>query len=293
MAKKNTHFKENDMASEKKEIAALLSKYQEEILDAWHRQLIVRSNSLMEIIGLTEAKSFTQGILEHFITLFPLAETENDENKSYREIDDLFSDLSGKMTSQNISPSEIAVFIFSMKEAVFPILQKYIDNKDLSGAIISAGRLIDRFAVNTFEIYLNTREKIISEQQRAFMEISVPVVRVWHRIIMIPLIGMLDSERTQLMMEVMLTALEDTQSKVAILDISGIPVVDTLVARHLITAASAAKLMGAECIITGVRSRIAQTLVQLGVDLGDVVTRTTMSDGLQLALELTGQKIGE
>ncbi|MCP4106767.1 MAG: STAS domain-containing protein [Desulfobacteraceae bacterium] len=121
----------------------------------------------------------------------------------------------------------------------------------------------------------------------------MPVVKVWDRIIMVPLIGMLDSERTQMMMEILLEALENLQAKVAILDISGIPVVDTLVARHLITAASAAKLMGAECIITGVRARIAQTLVQLGIDLGGIVTCTAMADGLQLALEMTDQKIRE
>lgn len=282
------------MAVKKKDIVALLLKHREVTLETWHKQLIIRAKSLVEIIGLTETKVFTQNILAYFINAFPLPETETDEeNDAYGEIDDLLSDLSNRMTSQNITPSETAVFIFSMKEAVFTTLEQHLDDKDLLYAVMTVGQFIDRLAANTFEAYLNTREKFISEQQKAFMEISVPVVKVWHRIIMVPLIGMLDSERTQLMMEVMLTALEDTQSKVAILDISGIPVVDTLVARHLITAASAAKLMGAECIITGVRSRIAQTLVQLGVDLGGVVTCTSMADGLQLALELTGQKIGE
>ncbi|OQX27261.1 MAG: hypothetical protein BWK80_06160 [Desulfobacteraceae bacterium IS3] len=279
---------------EKKEIAALLSKHQEDILDTWHKQLIVRAKSLVEIIGFTETKSFTENIIANFINLFHLPETEwNNRNGYYAKLEALLSDLSSKMTSLNITPSETAAFIFSMKEAVFIILRKHIDDKALSETAITVGQFVDRLAVITFEAYLNTREKIIYDQQKAFMEISVPVVKIWHRIIMVPLIGMLDSERTQLMMEVMLTALEDTQSKVAILDISGIPVVDTLVARHLITAASAARLMGAECIITGVRPRIAQTLVQLGVDLGGIVTRTTMADGLQLALELTGQKIGE
>jgi len=152
--------------------------------------------------------------------------------------------------------------------------------------------LIDRLGVFTFSVYQESREELMREQQRAFMEVSVPVVRIWDRIIMIPLVGMLDSSRTQQMMETMLTALEDYQSKVAIMDISGIPVVDTLVARHLITAASAARLMGAECIITGIRARISQTLVQLGVDLSGFITRTTLADGLQLALKMTDQKIG-
>ncbi len=272
-----------------KDLAALLSKSRDDIFERWNNHLIIRAKSLVEITGVDEMKSMTRNMLDHFISVLPVK--ENEDNQLYKEINSLIEDISRKMTSQNISPAEISVFIFSMKDAIFPVIQNHFADRDLADAIMQVNQFIDHLGINAFEIYLNIREGLISDQQRAFMEISVPVVRVWNKIIMIPLIGMLDSERTQLMMEILLTALEDTQSKVAILDISGIPVVDTLVARHLITAASAARLMGAECIITGVRSRIAQTLVQLGVDLGDFVTRSSMADGLQLALELTGQKI--
>ncbi len=277
------------MAVTGKDLTALLSKDRDDIFERWNNHLIIRAKSLVEITGVDEMRTITRNMLDHFISVLPVKEDE--ESQFYKEISNLITDISSQMTSQNINPAEISVFIFSMKDAIFPVIQKHFADRELADAIMQVNQFIDRLGINAFEIYVNIRERLISDQQRAFMEISVPVVRVWDKIIMIPLIGMLDSERTQLMMESLLTALEGTQSKVAILDISGIPVVDTLVARHLITAASAVRLMGAECIITGVRSRIAQTLVQLGVDLGGFITRSSMADGLQFALELTGQKI--
>ncbi|MDM8514832.1 STAS domain-containing protein [Desulfobacterales bacterium HSG16] len=272
-----------------KEVSLLLSKHREKIFELWNKQLILRARSLVEAVGIDETKQMTLDILGHFINVMP--DQDDQANDSYQKVLKILAAMSRKMTLQNITPSETAIFVFSMKNSIFPVLQDEFDEKKLADAIMAVNQLIDLLGINTFETYLESREEIINEQQQAFKEVSVPVVKVWDRIIMIPLIGMLDSERTQMMMEILLEALENSQSKVAILDISGIPVVDTLVARHLITAASAAQLMGAECIITGVRARIAQTLVQLGVDLGGVVTRTTMADGLQLALELTDQQM--
>lgn len=133
--------------------------------------------------------------------------------------------------------------------------------------------------------------ELLKEQQKAFMEVAVPVVKVWNRILLVPLIGVFDSARAQLVMETLLTEIEETQAKVAILDVSGIPIVDSLVAKHLIRTVSAVKLMGAECIITGIRSRISQTIVQLGVDLSEIITRTALAEGLKVALDLTDQKI--
>src|SRR3972149_3682234 len=132
--------------------------------------------------------------------------------------------------------------------------------------------------------------ELLKEQQKAFMEVSVPVVKVWNRILLVPLIGVFDSQRAELLMEMLLTELENTQAKVAILDVSGIPIVDSLVAKHLIRTVSAAKLMGVECIVTGIRSKISQTIVQLGVDLSGITTRATLEEGLKVALDLTNQK---
>ena len=133
--------------------------------------------------------------------------------------------------------------------------------------------------------------ELLKEQQKAFMEVAVPVVKVWNRVLLVPLIGVFDSARAQLTMETLLTEIENTQAKVAILDVSGIPVVDSLVAKHLIRTVSAVKLMGAECIVTGIRSRISQTIVQLGIDLSGITTRTALAEGLKVALDMTEQKI--
>ncbi len=270
--------------------ARILQDNKETILDQWHQQLILNTKSLVESMGLNVMKQRTEELLDALIDA--LARNDGFDSDSYDNARSLMTDISRQMTLSNLTPSEVTLFVFSLRDVIFPLFQANIDAGQQAAHYRLMNTLIDRLGVFTFTVYQESREELMREQQRAFMEVSVPVVRIWDRIIMIPLVGMLDSSRTQQMMETMLTALEDYQSKVAIMDISGIPVVDTLVARHLITAASAARLMGAECIITGIRARISQTLVQLGVDLSGFITRTTLADGLQLALKMTDQKIG-
>jgi len=141
------------------------------------------------------------------------------------------------------------------------------------------------------DAFVKQRERLIREQQEALLELSTPVIRVWDKVLTIPLIGTLDSERTQLLMETLLQRIVDTQSRVAILDISGIPGIDTLVANHLIRTVAATRLLGAECIVTGVTSKIAQTLVHLGVDLSGITTRPSMSDGIAMAFEILNLKV--
>jgi len=272
------------------ELSSLLSEHKEQIHELWKKQLIIQAKNLVEAIGLNQMDKITVEILEGLINA--LKSTNTYESKEYGLIEQQMSEFSGEMTLRNITPTETAQFIFLIKDAIFPLLQKECSQTNvLAEYILFVNAIVDRLGLYTFETYLDSREALIREQQRAFMDVSVPVVRVWTDILLIPLVGMLDSSRTQQMMESMLSSLEDTQSKVAIIDISGIPIVDSLVARHLITAATAAKLMGAECLITGIRAKISQTLVQLGVDLSGIVTRTTLADGLKLALKLTGQKI--
>jgi rsbT co-antagonist protein RsbR len=270
--------------------ARILQNNKSEVLDQWHQRLILNTNSLVESIGLSVMKQRTEELLDALIDA--LERDDDFEGDSYDNSRNLMTDISRQMTLSNLTPSEVTLFVFSLRDVIFPLFQANINAGQLVTHYYLVNSLIDKLGVFTFTVYQESREELMREQQRAFMEVSVPVVRIWDRIIMIPLVGMLDSSRTQQMMETMLTALEDYQSKVAIMDISGIPVVDTLVARHLITAASAARLMGAECIITGIRARISQTLVQLGVDLSGFITRTTLADGLQLALKMTDQKIG-
>lgn len=273
-----------------KEVSSLLSEHKEKIHDLWKKQLIIQAKNLVEAIGLNQVDKITTDIIEGIIRSLKAPDTYDSED--YIKVEQQMAQFSGEMTLRNITPTETAQFIFLVKDAIFPLIQHECSQTTvLAEYILFINAMVDRLGLYTFQTYLDSREALIREQQRAFMDVSVPVVRVWTDIVLIPLVGMLDSSRTQQMMESMLSSLEETQSKVAIIDISGIPIVDSLVARHLITAATAAKLMGAECLITGIRAKISQTLVQLGVDLSGIVTRTTLADGLKLALKLTEQKI--
>jgi rsbT co-antagonist protein RsbR len=152
-----------------------------------------------------------------------------------------------------------------------------------------ATELLDSFALYSTELWLQTREDVIRRQQEDMLELSTPVVKLWNHIVALPLVGTLDSARTQVVMETLLEAIVETNSKIAIIDITGVPTVDTVVAQHLLKTVTAARLMGAECIISGVRPQIAQTIVHLGINLLDVTTKATLRDALALALEKTGQ----
>jgi rsbT co-antagonist protein RsbR len=270
--------------------ASIVQINKSKILDQWHQQLILNTKSLVESIGLNVMKQRTEELLEALIDA--LGRDDDFKSDSYDNVRNQMTDISRQMTLSNLSSSEAAQFVFSLKNVIFPLFQANVDVKQLAAYYLVMNSLIDNLGLFTVTVYQESREELKREHQRAFMEVSVPVVRIWDRIIMIPLVGMLDSSRAQQMMEIMLTALEDYQSKVVILDISGIPEVDTLVARHLITAASAVRLMGADCVITGIRAKISQTLAQLGVDLSGFITCTTLADGLQLALKMTDLQVG-
>ena len=213
------------------------------------------------------------------------------DSKPYINIRKSLEKLSETGALKGLSPSETAIFIFSFKDSMLPLIQSKFDGEKLIDTIGIVNRLIDRLGLITLEAYMKVKEKLVKDQSQAMLELSAPVVKVWDKILMVPLIGMLDSVRTQQAMETLLTQIENTQSKVAILDISGIPTVDSIVAKHLMRTVSATKLMGTECIITGINSRIAQTMIQLGVDLSGVITKTTMADGLAIAFSITNLKV--
>jgi rsbT co-antagonist protein RsbR len=209
----------------------------------------------------------------------------------YAKIRSILETVSVEGARQDLTPSETATFIFSMKDAILPTLLVEYKTENQDEVVGAINRLIDSLGLFTFETFMETKEKLIREQQKSLLEVSAPVVRVWDEILMVPLIGLLDSTRTQLVMETLLDGLERTQSKVAILDISGIPAVDSLVAKHLLTTVSAVRLMGAECIITGISSRISQTMVQIGIDLSGITTKSSMADGLKVAFSMTDKKV--
>ncbi|MFD9375555.1 STAS domain-containing protein [Streptomyces sp. NPDC059999] len=205
--------------------------------------------------------------------------------EAFGEVRALLTELSRTRARQGFSPTETAVGVFALKEALEPSLTG--ENNDVQ-AYLKFAALLDSLGLYTIEVYTRTREELISAQAEQLMELSTPVVKLWDGVIGVPLVGTLDSARTMVVMEKMLQALIDTGSEQAIIDITGVPAVDTEVAQHLLKTVVAARLMGAECTISGIRPQIAQTIVALGIDFGDIVTKATLADALRHALRRSG-----
>lgn len=198
---------------------------------------------------------------------------------------ELLDEVSAQRVIQGFSPSQTASFVFSLREPLFGLLRRELgsDVNQLASETFRASRLLDRLGLYTFECYQKTREEVIGRQQQELLELSTPVVELWKGVLALPLIGTLDSARTQIVMENLLERIVSSEAEIAIIDITGVPTVDTLVAQHLIKTVSAARLMGADCIISGIRPQIAQTIVHLGLEL-NVVSKATMADAFALAL---------
>jgi rsbT co-antagonist protein RsbR len=206
---------------------------------------------------------------------------------------DLLAGISKSRARLGFAPSETAMFVLSLKLPLFSRLRQEYGNDagSLAAEVWETTVLLDKLALWTTDVFLKNREEVIAQQQEALLELSTPVVKLWDGILALPLIGTLDSARTQIVMENLLQQIVATGAEIAIIDITGVPTVDTLVAQHLLKTVAAARLMGADCIISGIRPQIAQTIVHLGVVLGDVVTRATMADALSLALQRSGMTV--
>ncbi len=205
----------------------------------------------------------------------------------------LLAELSRDRAIAGFSPSETATFVFSLKQPLFVALRETLadDPKRLSDELWAVSLILDKLGLFSIEAYQKGREEVIERQHQELLDLSTPVVELWQGILALPLIGTLDSERTQIVMESLLEAIVEKEATVAILDITGVPTVDTLVAQHLMKTVAAARLMGAECIISGIRPQIAQTIVHLGVNLEGVITKATLAGALQAALRKTGQSV--
>jgi rsbT co-antagonist protein RsbR len=199
------------------------------------------------------------------------------------------AELSRSRARSGFSPRETALEVFSLKDAVYELVT---GSADMVTEYLAFARIVDDLGLHTFETYAAAREQIIAEQAEAMLELSTPVVRLWEGIIAVPLVGTLDSARTQLVMEKMLDALVATGSEHAVIDITGVPTVDTEVAQHLLKTVMAARLLGAQCTLCGIRPQIAHTIVSLGIEFGDITTKATLADALAHALRGAGLKIG-
>jgi rsbT co-antagonist protein RsbR len=211
-------------------------------------------------------------------------------DESYTEVRALLTELSRNRARQGFSPAETAISVFALKGG----FEKLLDEGSAAdiAAFLTLSRLIDDLGMFTVDAYATTREQIISSQAEELLELSTPVVKLWDGVIGVPLVGTLDSARTQVVMEKLLQALVDTGSAHAIIDITGVPAVDTEVAQHLLKTVVAARLMGAECIVSGIRPQIAQTIVALGIEFGDIVTKATLADALRHALRRSPEAAG-
>jgi rsbT co-antagonist protein RsbR len=206
---------------------------------------------------------------------------------------EFLGNLSRSRARQGFTPSETAMFVLSLKEPLFLELRSRLQNDPvrLAEETWNITHLLDTVGLYTIETYMKGREEVISRQQQELLELSTPVVRLWDGVLALPLIGTLDSARTQVVMESLLQAIVETGSMISIIDITGVPVVDTLVAQHLLKTVAAARLMGADCIISGIRPQIAQTIVHLGVNIGDVITKATLADAFAVALTRIGMAV--
>jgi rsbT co-antagonist protein RsbR len=273
-------------------IPDLLEKHQSRLLAAWlERQLgsgSLRSGQIKE----DELKEQSQKFLREFLGGLKSAHADDVMGPGWSTVRELLGEFSHSRALQGFTPSETATFIFSLKEPLFTVLREEIKGnaQALGDEIWTATKLIDKLGLYTAEIYQQSRDDIIKRQAQELLELSTPVVELWHKILALPLIGTLDSERTQTVMENLLNHIVKSGAEIAIIDITGVPTVDTLVAQHLIKTVSAARLMGADCIISGIRPQIAQTIVHLGLQL-DVVSKATMADAFALALKRTGQAV--
>ena len=215
------------------------------------------------------------------------------QGPEWKDLRDMLAGFSRSRSLQGFTPTETATFILSFKGPLFEQLRQALadDPQGLFDDLWKSSTLIDRLGLYTAEVHQQTREEVISRQTQEMLELSTPVVKLWDGILALPMIGTLDSSRTQVVMEALLQRIVETGSQVAIIDITGVPLVDTLVAQHLLKTVTAARLMGADCIISGIRPQIAQTIVHLGVDLAGVTTKANLADALAVALQRSGLRV--
>lgn len=272
---------------------AKIIKNREKILGRWLNELNAHKLIGSGVFKEREITEMGIKIFNAFLNMLELNSGVNWESNELVEVSKIVEEFSRKMAIKGQSPTVATNFIYSLKSIVFEFLQDcYTDSQDiLNKEILRVSDILDKIGLHSFNYFVQEREEIIKVQQQDMMELSTPVIKIWNGVLAVPLIGTLDSKRTQLVMEKLLEMIVNTSSKVAIVDITGVGTVDTLVANHLIKTAAATRLIGAEIIITGISPVIAQTIVHLGVDLSGIITRAIMEDGIKLAMEICSYKV--
>jgi rsbT co-antagonist protein RsbR len=272
------------VADETQQVYALVRSGEQELLDRW---VDAAATSLQGRLTRAELEQACRDLLA---VLAPALDAAGLDIRSdaYASARALLGEMSRDRARRGFSPSETATDIFALKEALFAIADARGDTHE---TIVAVSRWVDALGLYTFELFARAREQVITEQAEQLLELTTPVVKLWDGVLAVPLIGTLDSARAQVVMEKLLQTLVDTGSEHAIIDITGVPAVDTEVAQHLLKTVVAARLMGAECTISGIRPQIAQTIVALGIEFGDIPTKATLADALLHALRHSGVEV--
>jgi rsbT co-antagonist protein RsbR len=271
-------------------LARVLQKNEKLILTDWLKEQLAAGSLRSDLMKESELREQSK----QFLASLQTALQRDSGDPAWAEVRELVAGFAKSRAQQGFTPSETATFVFSLKQPLFAALrQEYPSNPQAQAdEMWSATQILDRLGLHATEAYQKIREEVIGRQQRELLELSTPVVTLWENVLALPLIGTLDSARTQVVMETLLQKIVETGAEIAIIDITGVPTVDTLVAQHLMKTVAATRLMGAECIISGIRPQIAQTIVHLGVDLGEVITKATLADAFLVALKRIGAHIG-
>jgi rsbT co-antagonist protein RsbR len=275
-------------------LANALQRHQKQLLSEWVSNLQSAASDGRKVrISAQELGAQAEEFLQLLTGLLASASPEDRSSPQFKALQSFLENLSRTRVQQGFTSAETATFIFSFKQPLFTVLRTEAGNDAnlLADEIWKATKLLDEIGLITVNTYQRAREEVINRQQQEMLELSTPVVKLWEGILALPMIGTLDSARTQIVMEALLHKIVETGSQLAIIDITGVPTVDTLVAQHLLKTVTAIRLMGADCIISGVRPQIAQTIVHLGVDLAGVTTKANLADALALALKRTGNTL--
>ena len=273
-------------------LAKLLQKHEAKTVAEWLKSQQASVAYRPDLIRENELARQSGDFLKALVQTLHKAPSADIASADWTDVRDFLAGISHSRAQQGFSPSETATFVLSLKEPLFRLLrEEHKDSGSLGDALWVVTELVDQLGLHTTEVYQKTREEVIIRQQRELLELSTPVVQLWDDILALPLVGTLDSARAQVVMETLLQKIVETEAAIAIIDITGVPTVDTLVAQHLLKTIAATRLMGADSIISGIRPQIAQTIVHLGVDLGEVITKATLADAFAVALKRTGAKI--
>jgi rsbT co-antagonist protein RsbR len=277
-------------STDRDRLSVLLQREESAILNEWVTAQLTASAMRSDVLNEAELRQQSRQLLSALRMALQSGQADGPE---WGEVQDFLAELSRTRAMQGFNPAETATLVMALKQPLFRRLQTELksDAVALADALWEVTTLIDRLALQTTEAHQKAREETIARQQRELLELSTPVVQLWDDILALPLVGTLDSDRTQIVMETLLQKIVESGAAVAILDITGVPTVDTLVAQHLMKTVAATRLMGADCIISGIRPQIAQTIVHLGVDLSEVTTKATLADAFAAALDKIGSGV--